>query len=66
MADPKAKPQARDFLGVRFQCAGAYARIYKAADGKSYQGRCPRCLKAIHVAIGASGQDSRQLIADCR
>jgi len=47
------------FLGVKFECCGVYARIYPNQEGSAYEGRCPRCLKQIRFEIGAGGTSSR-------
>jgi hypothetical protein len=58
--DKEVKP--RPFLSVQFACCGVYQRIYKTADGMSYQGRCPRCGKPVKFAIGEGGTSSRAFI----
>jgi hypothetical protein len=55
-------PVARPFLGVRFACCGVYQRVYRSADGSSYQGRCPRCGKQVKFTVGPGGTDVRQFI----
>ncbi|TWT35128.1 hypothetical protein KOR34_00150 [Posidoniimonas corsicana] len=47
------------FLGIQFDCCGVYARVYPNRAGDAYEGRCPRCLKPIRLAIGPGGSDSR-------
>lgn len=53
---------SRPFLSVQFACCGVYQRIYRSADGKSYQGRCPRCTKPVKFVVGDGGTDSRAFI----
>jgi hypothetical protein len=52
----------RPFLRVQFACCNVYQRIYRSADEKSYQGRCPRCGKPVKFAIGSGGTSSRDFI----
>jgi len=52
----------RPYLGVQFACCGVYQRVYRAQDGRSYQGRCPKCLKAVNFAVGQGGTDCRTFI----
>ena len=54
-----SEPGGGDFLGVRFECCGAYARVYRNRSGDAYEGRCPRCLKPIRFEIGPGGTSSR-------
>ena len=49
----------RKWLGVLFECCGAYARIYQTRDGKAYAGHCPRCNAALRVGIGEGGTSQR-------
>jgi len=49
----------RPFLSVLFACCGVYQRIYRDAGAASYRGRCPRCGKAVHFAVGQGGTTAR-------
>jgi hypothetical protein len=55
---------ARPFIGVKFACCDVYTRIYRTADGQRYDGRCPRCGKPVHFAVGAGGTDARTFIVE--
>jgi hypothetical protein len=57
-----ATSPSRLFLSVRFACCGVYQRIYRSADGASYQGRCPRCGKPVKFVVGDGGTDARQFV----
>lgn len=64
---PKASSQAqptgqRPYLSVLFACCWVYVRIYRAADGSGYHGRCPRCGKPIKFAVGPDGTTSRTFV----
>jgi hypothetical protein len=50
---------ARPFISVQFDCCNVYLRIYRSADGTAYRGRCPKCGKPVHFAVGQGGTDSR-------
>jgi len=52
-------PPGRPYLSVHFACCGAYQRIYRDADGRQYQGRCPRCARPVRFAVGPGGTTSR-------
>lgn len=62
-SDPTSGPpvggQPTGFIGVRFDCCGAYARVYKNRAGDAYQGRCPKCLKPVRFDIGPGGTSAR-------
>lgn len=56
---PASPPSPRAFLSVHFACCGVYRRIYRAKDGKSYSGSCPRCGLPVRFAVGSGGTDCR-------
>jgi hypothetical protein len=56
---PQAPTRARPFLSVHFACCGAYQRVYRDSDGKTYRGRCPRCAKAVRFVVGEGGTSAR-------
>lgn len=58
--DSHATP--RPYLSVHFACCGAYQRIYRDADGKTYRGRCPRCGTPVRFAVGEGGTSARSFI----
>ena len=59
--DESAAP-ANPFLSVMFACCKVYQRIYRDADGKHYQGRCPRCGLSVKFVVGDGGTDSRSFV----
>jgi hypothetical protein len=50
---------ARPFISVQFDCCNVYLRIYRSADGTAYRGRCPKCGRPVHFAVGHGGTDAR-------
>ncbi|MBN1760827.1 MAG: hypothetical protein JW863_21035 [Chitinispirillaceae bacterium] len=61
-SDVRASPRqtgGKKFLGVHFRCCNLYQRIYCNANGTAYEGRCPRCGKAVRIPIGEGGSNSR-------
>ena len=61
-ATEERKTEPRPYLRLQFACCNVYQRIYKNADGKSYQGRCPRCGKPVKFVVGDGGTSSRDFI----
>lgn len=49
----------RRWLGIQFECCGAYSRIYQNASGSAYVGWCPQCARKVNVPIGPGGTDNR-------
>jgi hypothetical protein len=49
----------RPYLSVHFACCGVYQRIYRAADGAAYRGRCPRCGVPVNFPVGPGGTSAR-------
>ncbi|MGE0479427.1 MAG: hypothetical protein AB7Q17_03040 [Phycisphaerae bacterium] len=54
---------ARPYVGVFFECCGAYARVYRDPGVLEYVGRCPRCLRPLRVRVSREGVPARQLRA---
>jgi hypothetical protein len=50
---------SRRIVGVRFECCSVYTRVYVNREGTAYEGRCPRCARAVRLGIGPGGTDAR-------
>ena len=59
MKKTKQTPNRRPFIGVRFSCCGAYARVYLNHKGTAYAGHCPKCAAPIRIKVGPGGSHSR-------
>jgi hypothetical protein len=57
--EPCPPPTSRPFLSVHFACCGAYQRVYRDPDGKTYRGCCPRCAKPVRFVVGQGGTSAR-------
>jgi hypothetical protein len=64
-APEDGQPGARPFLMVTFTCAGAYQRVYRAADGTHYMARCPKCAKTMRFVVGSGGTGQRAFNVSC-
>ena len=57
---PSPQPSApRPYLSVHFACCGVYQRVYRDPGGAQYQGRCPRCGRAVRFRVGDGGTAAR-------
>jgi PHP family Zn ribbon phosphoesterase len=56
--------QGRPYLRVQFRCCNAYQRIYRSADGKTYNGRCPKCARPVKFVVGEGGTSCRDFIVE--
>ncbi|MFI4877205.1 MAG: hypothetical protein ACIALR_17755 [Blastopirellula sp. JB062] len=56
---PASSGSRQEFLGVQFACCGVYQRIYKNRAGTHYEGKCPKCYRAVRFTIGSGGSDAR-------
>jgi hypothetical protein len=61
-ADP-ARGAVRPFLMIWFRCCTTYGRLPKSADGRRYEGRCPKCLARLTVPVGEKGTSRRMFEA---
>lgn len=53
----------RPFIGILFECCGAYVRTYRHPEQDSYRTRCPRCLREVRVRVAPGGTSARQFRA---
>ena len=56
---PRASLRGRPWLAILFRCCRVYSRIYRSADGRAYQGRCPKCCRPLRVPVGPDGTANR-------
>jgi hypothetical protein len=58
-ADRSGPASQRPWVGIKFDCCGAYARVYRNRDATAYVGRCPRCRREVRLRIGPDGTNQR-------
>jgi len=61
---PPGAPKGRPWVGIRFECCGAYTRVYRNAEGTAYHGYCPRCGRAVTLRVGEGGTSARFFVAE--
>lgn len=49
----------RPWLAVMWECCSVYSRVYRNHGGSAYEGKCPKCGKAVNVPIGPGGTSNR-------
>ncbi len=63
---PEAATTSRPAIGVYFECANQYVRVYRDAAGSAYLARCPRCAKTMSFRVAPGGSSQRMFRASCR
>jgi len=48
---PSGSAGPEGYLGVKFECCGAYTRAYRNREGTAYLARCPRCMQKVTIGI---------------
>jgi PHP family Zn ribbon phosphoesterase len=57
-----ASSGSRPYLSVHFACCAVYQRVYRDKDGKTYNGRCPRCGTPVRFVVGEGGTAARRFV----
>ncbi len=63
---PPPASSPRPAIGVYFDCANQYVRVYRDASGTAYNARCPKCLKTMSFRVAPGGTPQRMFRASCR
>ncbi len=50
---------SRPFVGVQFQCCGAYSRIFLNPPETAFAGYCPRCGRRVEFPVSETGSNDR-------
>jgi len=58
-AGSRGQADRRSWVGIHFECCGAYTRIYRRPDARVYQGYCPRCGRRVTLRVGPDGVNAR-------
>ncbi|MGC4032949.1 MAG: hypothetical protein QM754_14675 [Tepidisphaeraceae bacterium] len=61
---PQMSHGGRPFISVFFKCCSVYQRVYRNADGKTYTGRCPKCLGQVRFVVGDGGTGERSFVVE--
>ena len=56
---PVPSGRQRRFIGIYFACCDVYTRVYVNRTETAYEGRCPKCARAVREIIGPGGTDCR-------
>lgn len=49
----------RPWIGILFECCGAYARVTRPPRRLEYVARCPKCGASVKVKVGPEGVPQR-------
>ncbi|HRQ72114.1 MAG TPA: hypothetical protein PLU35_03710 [Phycisphaerales bacterium] len=55
----------RPWLGVRFECAGVYVRVYRNPNATAYLAQCPCCGRSVRFRVGPGGTAERFFTVNC-
>ncbi len=59
ITDAAAAKTGRPYIGILFECCGAYMRVYRHPGRPEYRARCPRCLRPVRLRVDKDGTDAR-------
>ena len=51
LAPDAKKHKGKPYLMVWFVCCNVYQRVMRRPEVKHYEARCPRCLRAMRIAV---------------